>query len=369
MDNLSFRIPHVKVDTTKLKATLIGLGINVTSKTVVKQGCELVMFSMPVGPHKCRWLFRINLTDNTIACSGGVTKTFFGHNVWVFKNEATQLATIMGIVRDALLKIDGMTLECTDSYAFLIERVELTNHYVLPNDVSLAEALGKIDLLFLTLFPRSYSKPEGVDNVNPGTIRFGSTKGSRVICAYDPLSKFQAKPSSLPMLLWVSLLASCAGKLAVDLALSERELHPYGLTTLEGWENGRKVEYLVALRYVKLGLSVEFEASNEHFKPRDVQIFNPAFVSHARHWFSAGAKGAPPQPGSGAANRFKQYMLTYGFCTDVTYAQHKFLVHGLHDVFVPESSAELPPELKRNQTLFGEWWLADHQLSMPNFIK
>lgn len=357
MDNLSFRIPHVMFDVSKLTATLIGLGINVTRKTIVKQACELVMFSMPVGPHKCRWLFRLNLTDNTIACSGGVTKTFFAHNVWVFKNEATQLTAIMGIVRDALLQIDGITLACTNLYAYSIERVELTNHFALPEGVSMAAALGKIDVLFMTLFPRRYSQPEGKDHDNPGTVRLGRTKSSRVCRAYDPFSKFDLKPAHVPVGIWAALRAVCSGHLRIELMFSKRELHAAGLTTLADWEDAARVARLVTARYQDFGLSVEFKATNYHFKPQDVRVTNPSFVEQARHWFSGGTKGVAPNPHSGAANRFKQYMAAKGYRIDVTFARHRFLVHGLHDVLVPERRAELPPDLCRDPALFGKWWV------------
>lgn len=358
MDNASFRIPQVKFDVPVLTAALIGLDINVTRKTLVKQGCELLLFSMPVGPHKCRWLLRANLTDNTIACSGGVTKTFFAQNVWVFRNENTQLAAIMGIVRDALLQIDGITLKCANPNQFLIERVELTNHFVLPKGVSPASAINKIDVMFMTLFPRRYSPPEGRTHDNPGTVRLGRTKSSRTCRVYDPISKLQIKPSHVSSEVWAALKTACAAHLRIELMFNKRELQAAGLTTLAGWENTEKVAALVAARYQHFGLSVEFKATNNHFSPGDVGASNPTFIDYARHWFSAGAKGVPPNPRSGAFNRFKQYMAAKGYRTDVPFARHQFLVHGLHDVLVPERSAELPDELRRDPALFCKWWMA-----------
>lgn len=356
MDNLTFRIPKVAIDPPVLKAALIGMGVNVTQKTLVKQRSNLILFSLPVGLHECRWLFRANLTDNTIACSGGVTKTFFGHNVWVFKNEAVQLAAIMTIVRDALSQIDGISMGCTDLYACLIERVELTNHFLLPDGVTTADSIGKIDLLFMTLFPRRYSPPEGKTHDNPGTVRLGQTKSSRVCRVYDPASKFLSKPGHILARTWEKLKIACTGHLRVEVMLSKRELLAAKLSTLGGWEDAVKVASLVAKRYQDFGLSVEFKATNDHFKPGDVRDTNPSFVEQARHWFSAGDKGVAPKPGSGAFNRFKQYMAAKGYRTDVPFARHHFLVHGLHDVLVPERSAELPDELRRDTSLFGKWW-------------
>lgn len=358
MDNVNYRITKVVIDPHVLIAALISMGVNVTQKTLVKQRSNLILFSLPVGPHKCRWLFRVNLTDNTIACSGGVTKTFFGHNVWVFKNEAVQLAAIMGIVRDALLQIDGIAMGCTDLYDYLIERVELTNHFLLPDGVTTADSIGKIDMLFMTLFPRRYSVPEGKTHDKPGTVRLGKTKSSRVCRVYDPASKFLTKPSHILAESWEMLKNACFGHLRIELMFSKRDLISAVLSTLADWEDTEKVARLVTKRYQDFGLSVEFKSTNDHFTPPDVRETNPSFVEQARHWFSAGAKGVAPKPGSGAFNRFKQYMAARGYRTDVAFALHHFLVHGLHEVLVPERSAELPIELRRDTSLFGKWWTA-----------
>jgi hypothetical protein len=49
-------------------------------------------------------------------------------------------------------------------------------------------------------------------------------------------------------------------------------------------------------------------------------------------------------------------MLDHGYCVDVPFARHGFLVHGLHEVLRHERAAELPPGLAANQELFGRWW-------------
>jgi hypothetical protein len=358
MDNLSFRINDVVIDVPAFTASLLRLGINVTRKTIVKPNSELILFSLPVGKYKCRWLFRLNLTDKCLSCSGGVTKTFFDHNVWVFKNEAVQIAAIMGIVCDAVQQIDGIVLKSIDPFSFWLERVELTQHFVMPDGMSLADALAKIDLLFMTLFPRRCSSPEGKNHDNPGTVRLGKTKSSRVCRAYDPVSKFESKPDHVSAESWSSLKAFCIKQLRVELMFNKRELKTTGLEKLAKWEYAETVNKLIAKRYKELGLSVEFKATNEHFNPGDVRTTNPSYIDYARHWFSAGVKGSPPNPRSGAANRFKQYMAVKGYRTDVTYARHQFLVHGLHDVLVPELCADLPMELRRDLALFGKWWMA-----------
>ena len=355
MDNLSFSFKGAAIDANKLKATLTALEINITQKTIAKTGTELLSFSMPVGPHAARWLFRINLTEGAIFCSGGVTKTFFGHNVWVFNNEATQALAIMDIVRAELAKLEGMA-QLPDPSNFRSERAELTAHYVLPEEAPIKQALEAIDMLFMTLFPKRYSPPEGKTHDNPGVVRLGKTKSSRVCRLYDPASKFEDKPDHIPAESWAMLKVACKNHIRVEMIFNKRELEVAGLITAADWGDVPKVTALIANRYVDLGLSVAFKDTKDHFKPNEVQATNPSYVKYLRHWFSGGVTGSAPNPRNGSSNRFKQFMADKGYRYDVSFARHKFLVHGLHDVLVPEQAAVLSGEVRNAPSLFHKWW-------------
>jgi len=356
MDNLSFRIKGAAIDAYKLKATLTRMDINVTQKTLPKIGTEQLFFSLPVGPYGARWLFRCNLTDGTIACSGGVTKTFFGHNVWVFNNEAVQVLAIMGIVRAELAKLEGIA-QVPDPSTFRSERAELTAHYVLPEELPVKQALEAIDMLFMTLFPKRYSPPEGKTHDNPGVVRLGKTKSSRVCRLYDPASKFEVKLDHIPVESWAMLKVACKNHLRVEQIFNKRELEVAGLITASDWSDVAKVTALIANRYRDLGLSVEFKDTKGHFTPGEVAAKNPSFVKYLRHWFSGGVTGSAPNPRNGSANRFKQFMAEKGYRYDVSFSRHSFLVHGLHAVLVPDRAAVLPEEVRKAPFLFHKWWL------------
>lgn len=81
MDNLTYRIADVDINATVLTKTLKDLGIPMSQKTIPKQKDETITFSLPIGKYQCRWMFRYSLKRRSITCSGGVTKTFFAHNV------------------------------------------------------------------------------------------------------------------------------------------------------------------------------------------------------------------------------------------------------------------------------------------------
>ena len=369
MNNFSFQIPAVEIDIPTFTAALVSHGVNATHKFKVKQETETLNFTVPVGPHKSKWNFLFDLKDQTVTCSGKATHTFFGHEGWILTNEATQLDTLMEIISEGLLPIDGITLKRKHPNNFKIEGIELTNQFDLPKEFTTSTALDNIEGLFKTLRPRQYFPPTGGLRGSADEVRLGRTESSAVCRAYDPIGKFQSKPTHVSSEPWTALKNFCTGQLCIASWFNKRELTKAVMTTLPDWADNEKFAALVSKRYQELGLSVEFKATNSHVGPAAVRAINPLFFNYARHWFTAGNQGTPPKQHSGDFKRFKQFMATKGYCTDMPYAQHKHLVHGLHDVLIPERSAELPDELFYDQTLFNQWWLTDHQQPKLNFIK
>lgn len=364
MDNTTFRIVDITVNPSELAAALTQRKIKVTHRTDPNKGSEEMLFSLPIGPYKARWLFRINLTERSIACSGGVTKTFFGHNLHVFANEAVQLRTIEQIVSNALRNLPGLVLP--DQFEPVIERAELTRHHTLPPDINKADAQRRLDLMQMTLLPSRYSN-EGRNHDNPGTTRIGKTKSSRACRIYNPGLKFEdklkdkGKPQHIPVESWAALCAAVERDLRVELMFNKRELDSEGLDTIPGWEDAAAIKSLLENRYQRFGLSVDFRADQEGFTPHSVHAEHPTFVKYAQHFFSKGAKGSAPNPRSGAMPRYKKYMLNHGYNVDVPFERHQFLVHGLHEFLRPDCAAELPLDIRRDPALFGQWWNSDKQ--------
>lgn len=359
MDNTTYRIVDAAVEPSELAATLAQRKVKVTRRNDPKKNSEEMLFSLPIGPYKARWLFRINLTDRSIACSGGVTKTFFGHNLYVFTNEAVQLRAIEQIVSNALRNLPGLVLP--DQFEPVIERAELTRHHTLPPAINKADAQRRLDLMQMTLLPSRYSN-EGRNHDNPGTTRIGKTKSSRACRIYDPCIKFsdelknKGRPPHIPVEPWSALCNMVEPDLRVEIMFNKRELESTGFDTIAGWEDATAVMRLLENRYQRFGLSVAYRADQAGFTPESVRAEHPTFVEYARHFFSNGAKGSPPNLRSGSTPRYKKYMLEHGYNVDVPFERHQFLVHGLHDILRPDRAAELPLELRRNPDLFGQWW-------------
>lgn len=352
MDNLSYSIAGIDIDVSTLVRNLESLGIPVSRKTIPKRKDELITFSLPIGKFRCRWMFRCSLKNRTIACSGGVTKTFFGHNVWVFKNEFDQLSAIIEIIAKDLKRIEGIALP-TSLKAITVERIETTRHHELGTLFTKRQAIDCLSAMFMAMFPNRHFR-NGATHNEPGTTGIGLNKSSRVCRVYDPIFKFKEKPDHVPDEVWNSLRQECDGQLRVELMFGKRELHAASLDKLEAWKDSILVEKLVEKRYEDYGLSVAF--NTKILKPEDVTATNPAYVEAARFFFTNEEKGAQIDSRNGTSSRFKRYMAEKGYCTDVLFSHHGHLAHGLHDVLKPQLAAELPQILRKERSLFNYWW-------------
>lgn len=356
MDNTTFRIADVAVEPSTLAAALQKRQIKLTRRTDPKIAGEQLLFSLPIGPYQQRWLYRVNAVEHSVVCSGGVTKTFFGHNVWVFRNEAVQLHTITEIVANGLVGLPGLAFPVP--WVPVIERAEVTLHHTLPPDIDKADALRRLDLMLMTLKPSRYSN-EGRTHDEPGTPRLGKTKSSRAFRAYDPAGKFGRRPDHIPPEAWERLCAAVMRDIRVEIMFNKRELAAAGLVSVAGWEDAAAVMRLLENRYRRFGLNVAFRADMPaDFTPATVKANNPSFVSAIRHFFSNGERGAPPNSRGGGATRYKRFMLDMGYSTDVRFDRHPFLMHGLHEILWPEHAADLTDEIRRDPHLFKQWWHA-----------
>jgi hypothetical protein len=354
MDNLTFDLLDVAIDVPALADCLVTQKVKLTRRTDPELGLELLLFSLPVGPHRMRWLFRANPLTGRVTCSGGMTKTLYGHNVWVFGDEAMQLDAITRIMAQGLRSIVGLTL--SRDAGIEVKRVELTRHHELPDGVGKAEALRRLDQMLMTLLPGRYSN-EGRNHDAAGTTRIGKTKSSRIFRSYDPASKFGRRPAHVSQIIWDELCQACARHLRLEFMFNKRELQAAGLDAVTAWEDAALVERLLESRYRRFGLSVAFRADQQGLTPKAIWDKHPSFVEPARYFFTDGVRGFGSNPRNGGNARFKRFMLDHGYCVDVPFARHGFLVHGLHEVLRHERAAELPPRLAVNQELFGRWWV------------
>jgi hypothetical protein len=354
MDNLTFDLLDAAIGVPLLTKCLAEQMIKLTRRTDPELGSEQFLFSLPIGPHRMRWLFRANPPTSRITCSGGMTKTLYGHNVWVFGDEAMQLDAITRIITDRLCGFAGVTL--SPDAGIEVKRVELTRHHELPDGVEKSEALRRLDEMLMTLLPGRYSN-EGRNHDTPGTTRIGKTKSNRAFRSYDPASKFGKRPAHVSPAIWEELCQACAREIRLEFMFNKRELQAVGLDAIAGWKDTALVERLLENRYRRFGLSVAFRADQEGLTPKAVRDAHPSFVEPARHFFTEGVRGAQSNPRNGGSARFKRFMLDHGYCVDVPFTRHRFLVHGLHEVLRRDRAAELPAGLAANRELFGRWWI------------
>lgn len=355
MDNLTFRISYLGYDVPTLVAALESRDINVTQKSIPRAKTKLILFALPVGRFRTKWLFRFNLTEHTISCSGGVTKTFFGHNLWVFNNEWDQLCTITNIVSSCLAEVDGIIFPDASLESITVEHVELTNHFILPAPWTQADAIDKANSLFMVLFPKQHDT-DGKTLDDPGTASIGKNKSNKLCRVYDPCKKFKDCPDHVTPESWTTLTDKCTNHLRVEIMMKSRDIERLKLQRVDAWKDTAKIDAFLAKKHKHFGLTVDYKAEAGTLTPPAVEKTNPTFVEYARYWFSDGARGTPPNKTSGSANRFRQYMEERGFNINVPLKHHVHLTHGMHEFLDPALRADIPQEVRANKELFGQWW-------------
>ena len=359
MDNLKARISNTYINIQSLFEHLSSEDIKPKAKIGASAQVEEITFSVPVGRYRTNWFVRVCLATNSVTISGGVTKTFFGHNVWVFNNEYVQLRAILGIVVRRLARIEGLKLPATalkgDYSEVAVERVELTTHHVLPEQETQFSAINKTDMLFKVLFPkRRHRYGDTLDQ--PGVTSVGRTKSTKECRVYDPNEKYRLKPAHISQETWDALFANCKRELRAEMIMSDREIAQLEMAAVDAWRDTGKILEFLEKKYRRFGLSVAHNTSIDVLLPADVLETNPTFVDYARYWFTAGERGLAPNKRSGSYNRFRKYMESKGFNINVTFERHKLLAHGLHDFLRPSIRAELPASLRGNHELFCHWW-------------
>lgn len=360
MDNLRAGIKGVTFDMRELRASLAKAKIKPSIKYDEEQRILEIRFSSPVGKHRERWLFRLYPQRDYLTLSGGVTKTFFGHNLWVFNNEYEQLKAITKIVTDRLSELEGIRLPdspSTGSFgAVVVERVELTNHFALPAGITLQEAIERLDRLFKALFPKRRDRDGDTFHDEPGTTSIGKNKSSKVCRVYPAAVKFGDAPRHMSAIAWSALVEACVRHLRIEVIMQPRDLVRLGLQSVEAWRDSSKVKSFLANKYRHYGLTVAYQTSADDLSPPEVRETNPTFVEYARHWFTDGVRGTPPNKRSGSANRFRQYMLEHGYNIKLPFAHHEYLAHGLHDYLDPAQRVVLSEDVRRHRDLFEKWW-------------
>ncbi|WP_144162274.1 hypothetical protein [Paraburkholderia sp. BCC1885] len=353
MDNFKFIINGIQVEIKALTAALKSAGVNLTVRHESDQEEPLLLFALKVGKANGKWLFTYDSKAQSLSCSGGATSTFFGHNLWVFRNEATQMRAIASIVIDALSTINGVNI--TSSAEDIVpDRVEMTSHFPLQ-DVTHNDAIQRIDAMLKRRCGKSRFRNGDAHN-EAGVTGIGPTKSERWLRIYNPLWKQGKKPPHIGQQAWYELAGFCARHLRVEIILRDRDIARLDLTKVSAWEDHERIDGILREKLWHAGLTVPFTSTIGELTPNDVRSTNPAFVDAARHFFTDGERGSPIDKRNGSANRFRQFMIARGHDINIPFGDHHLLAHGLHEMLELERRATLPSTLRTNQELFGRWW-------------
>jgi hypothetical protein len=348
MDNVSLIYTDIRFNHRKVHAFLRDKEAGLSQKPDF--GIEFVR---AVGPHKSKWLFKIDMTKGTIKCSGGPTTTFFGFNAWVSLNESVQMKAIVGILYRKLAAIDGITFpKHVDP---LVHRVEVSHLYPFADLSQISDAQNAIYQSLVIRYPGRVQIAGATFEV-PGVVRVGHSKSSSLLRLYPEMTKFASKPKDVPQDKWDILAYKLESYMRSETMHTFRQLEHSGLHVASGWNKPDAIMKLVDKRMRDAGLRgvhpqdreglMKFLGSQPRKRPMEVidQWLKGEHVVKNGTWTAA-----------------QKLAKKFGFDLTRPLEQQSQLSHGYSDHFEAHKVYQLPLMTRRDKELFNRWWEAGQE--------
>ena len=343
MDNITIRFSGVTFDLNKLLVFLKKNKARESSKPD-----DVFLFTRKVGKHKAGWLFRLDIRNKNILCSGGPTSTFFGFNAWVSLKHSTQMATIVNILRKKLEQMDGVML--SEVVSPTVHRVEITHLYRFDSIDEIAQAEIALYSNLVVRYPKKVMM-SGASMDVPGMIRVGLNKSLTTLRVYPEELKLETKPAHLYSAEWKKLREELKNCLRVECIFDSVQLKAAGLDKAEEWGCLDNLEKLVDDRMSEAGLRNTMPQSVEKL---DAYLAGPK-QSKVKD-FMAGWKAGKSIDVNGTWSAVQVDAKAMGFDITMPYSHQRHLAHGLHGRFDTSQVVELSETLRNDEVLFERWW-------------
>jgi len=348
MDNITLVFAGISFDPDKVHAFLRDKNARPSQKPDF--GIEFVR---AVGPHKSKWLFKIDMVKGTIRCSGGPTTTFFGFNAWVSLTESVQMKAIVGILHRKLSAIDGITFP-TDVDP-TVHRVEVTHLYPFLNLSEIRDAEIAIYQSLVIRYPGRVQIAGATFEV-PGTVRVGQTKSTSVLRLYPEMTKFAKKPKGVPQRKWDALATILENFLRVETMYTASQLKKEGLHLASGWAKPATIMGLVDNRMREAGLRGVPPQDLAKLKALVSSMPNRKPQQLIGDWM----KGKPIK-NNGTRSAAQKLVKKCGFDLTRPFEQQTLLEHGYADHFDADKVYQLPLKVRQDKALFNRWWESDQE--------
>jgi hypothetical protein len=346
MDNVTLVFRGIEFDSDKVHAFLRDKNARPSQKPDF--GIEFVR---AVGPHKSKWLFKIDMVRGTIRCSGGPTTTFFGFNAWVSLSESVQMKAIVGILHRKLAAIAGITFP-TDVDP-TVHRVEVTHLYPFRDLAEINQAELAIYQSLVILYPGRV-QIAGATFEMPGVVRVGHSKSTSTLRLYPEVTKFAKKPNDITQAKWDALSFKLGNYMRVETMYTATQLKKDGLHLASGWAKPATIMGLVDKRMRDAGLRGVPPQDLAKLKALVTSIPGTKPLQLVGDWM----KGKPVK-NNGTRTTAQNLVKECGFNLTRPFEQQTLLAHGYADHFDADKVYQLPLKVRQDKALFNRWWESD----------
>ncbi len=345
MDNITIRFEDVTFNKTKLKDFLAKRNARESAKPD-----EVILFIRPVGKHKIKWQFRLDLANKNILCSGGPTTTFFGFNAWVSLNSSAQMKAIVQILSQKLSEMDGVTLSA--KVCPTIHRVEATHLFKFDSLEQIAQAEIALYSSLVARYPGKVML-SGASIEVPGMLRVGLNKSATTLRLYPEDNKLSPRPVHVSPDKWALLCAELKTCLRVECIFDSTQLKSAKLDKANAWNTSDCLSKLVDNRMHHAGLRGIQPQNYEGLMRRINEKKDWPASCLVERWESGEAT-----PKNGTWSTSQALAKSMGFDLTLPFTHQKHLAHGFQDYFTQDKVLELSKELRSDPELFGRWWEA-----------
>jgi len=308
-----------------------------------------------VGQHDEIWKIEGHRNKRTISVSGDASRTFFGHDLLISRNEHEQMTALAKILRAALSTVTG--LQMSQNNIVLVDEVTIVRHFVVGNMETQREAIHKLYRNLVARFVGVvYLEGETIRSPGIVTVNFRAT---------GEIIKIQSAADLINPSMWTSpddeknkpVFDAYNQHLRFEFTVGHKPLADCGLRSTMGWLFDLSTNDYIDRLFKSFGLSSHYRADVAGL-PNDEKVTGHG-ADEANGLIDAWKQGEYVRGNNVRGSPFqkaKEFLNDAGFDIDILPEHHHWVSHGLHDLLQPKNSAKFSRELRDDVGIFDRWW-------------
>lgn len=353
MKKVSVTFQNVDIDTNHPNFLLSNQRVRGKSRKfspVPNHSAKTFSFYLHVGKHAEQWKVEGDFSKRTISLSGDASRTFFGHDLLIAKNEHLQMAVLVKILRAVLATVRGLKMR--QNNIVLVNEASIVRHFAVGDIEAQREAMNKLYRNLVARFEGDVNH-EGETFTSPGVVtvkRRGIGEVLRIHSATDlrnlSLRIFEEYMQH------DEILDAYNQHLRFEFTLGKKLLSKHHLASTANWRLDRPANNCLDHLFKSFGLSAQ--CCNDLTR----------LSSDAKgHRVGAEKANTLIDDGMIRLREADEFMSDAGFDIFIAPEYHHWLEHGLHDQLQPDKAAQFSLQLRANADLFGRWWEGDDAIS------